>query len=433
MTPSSLFALLAFLAAAVAAWAALRPRQVPGLEALAARMAEDLPRLRREVQADTQLQVAPLRDKLADLEKAQAVAAADQRQALLERQADGFRALAKDLQEALALGRDEQRRSLEGVQEGVRRQLESLQQANDRKLEQMRQTVDEKLHDTLEKRLGESFKQVSERLEAVHQGLGEMQALAQDVGGLKKVMGNFKTLGMLGEAQLAGLLEQFLAPQQFEAQWRPEPSSREAVDFAVRMPGPSEGQSVWLPIDAKFPTEDYQRLLEAVELADRPALEAAAKALETRLVAEAKGLRDKYLRPPLTTDFGLLFLPAEGLYAEVLRIPGLFERLQRDCRITVVGPTTLSALLNALQVGFKTLAITRQSAEVWKVLGEVKGEFGKFKGSLQAVEKKLQEAANKVGAVTTRTNVLERKLKDVEALPAAEGAPALEESPSEDD
>ena len=420
-----LLTLLTLLTAAIGAWAALRPRQDPGLEALQRQLTDEIGRSRRDSQADLVTQLGPLRDQLTGLGQNLATSKAEQQKALAEGLADRFRELAKDLQAALTLGREEQRRSLLEVQDSVRAQLEALQKGNDAKLEQMRQTVDEKLHDTLEKRLGESFKQVSDRLEAVHKGLGEMQTLAQDVGGLKRVMGNFKTLGMLGEAQLGGLLAQFLAPQQFEAQVRVNPDSREAVDFAVRMPGPSEDQPVWLPIDAKFPLEDYQRLMDAQELADLPAVQAASKALEARVVTEAKGICEKYLRPPLTTDFALLFLPSEGLYAEVLRCRGLFERLQRDYRVTVVGPTTLSALLNALQVGFKTLAITKQSADVWKVLGEVKTEFGRFTDSLKAVEKKLLEAANKVGEVTTRTNVMTRKLKDVEALPVLEaGTPA---------
>ncbi len=417
--------LLILLTAAIAVWAALRPRRDPGLEALQRQLTEEIGRARRDSQADLGTQLGPLRDQLTGLGQNLATSKAEHQKALAEGLADRFRELAKDLQAALTLGREEQRRSLLEVQDAVRLQLETLQKGNDAKLEQMRQTVDEKLHDTLEKRLGESFKQVSDRLEAVHKGLGEMQTLAQDVGGLKRVMGNFKTLGMLGEAQLGGLLAQFLAPQQFEAQVRVNPDSREAVDFAVRMPGPSEDQPVWLPIDAKFPLEDYQRLMDAQELADLSGVQAASKALEARVVTEAKGICEKYLRPPLTTDFALLFLPSEGLYAEVLRCRGLFERLQRDYRVTVVGPTTLSALLNALQVGFKTLAITKQSADVWKVLGEVKTEFGRFTDSLKAVEKKLQEAANKVGEVTTRSNVMTRKLKDVEALPFLEsGTPA---------
>jgi DNA recombination protein RmuC len=420
-----ILATLTFLAACLAAWAAFRPRKPPGSEQLLSQLIEEISRSRRETQGDLNVQLGPLRQGLADLGRALATSQADQQRSLAEGLAGRFRELAKDLQEALSKGREEQRRSLLDVQEAVRKQLEVLQRGNDAKLEQMRQTVDEKLHDTLERRLGESFKQVSDRLEAVHKGLGEMQSLAQDVGGLKKVMGNFKTLGMLGEAQLAGLLAQFLAPRQFEAQVRVNPESREAVDFAVRMPGPSEDHPVWLPIDAKFPLEDYQRLLEAQEAADLPALQAAAKALEVRVFAQARSLGDKYIHSPETTDFALMFLPSEGLYAEVLRCRGLFERLQRECRVTVVGPTTLSALLNALQVGFKTLAITRQSADVWKVLGEVKTEFGKFAESLRAVDKKLQEASNKIGEVTTRSNAMARKLKDVEALSAHQEAAAL--------
>ncbi len=421
-------AILTFLAACLAAWAALSPRKAPGFELLLHQLMEEIGRSRRDAQVDLNVQLGPLRQGITDVGRALATAQAEQQKGLAEGLADRFRELTKDLQGALAQGREEQRRSLLDVQEAVRKQLEALQQGNDAKLEQMRRTVDEKLHDTLEKRLGESFKQVSDRLEAVHKGLGEMQSLAQDVGGLKKVMGNFKTLGMLGEAQLAGLLAQFLAPRQFEAQVRVNPDSREAVDFAVRMPGPSEDHPVWLPIDAKFPLEDYQRLMEAQEAADLPAVQAAAKALEARVFAEAKSLGQKYIHSPETTDFALMFLPSEGLYAEVLRCRGLFERLQRECRVTVVGPTTLSALLNALQVGFKTLAITRQSADVWKVLGEVKTEFGRFAESLRAVDKKLQEASNKIGEVTTRSNAMARKLKDVESLPAQQEATALPHS-----
>ena len=427
MNPTLAFALLAFLAAALAAWAALRTQNDPRWETLQRQLTAEIERARRDVQGDLNVQLGPLRGQLIELGQGLAAAKAEQQKELAESLAERFRELAKDLQAALATGREEQRRSLLDVQEAVRKQLETLQQGNDAKLEQMRQTVDEKLHDTLEKRLGESFKQVSDRLEAVHKGLGEMQTLAQDVGGLKKVMGNFKTLGMLGEAQLAGLLDQFLAPQQFEAQVRVNPETREAVDFAVRMPGPTEGQPVWLPIDAKFPTEDYLRLMEAHDAADLPAVQAAAKALEARVYAEAKSLGEKYIHPPQTTDFVLMFLPSEGLYAEVLRCRNLFERVQRECRVTIVGPTTLSALLNALQVGFKTLAITRQSADVWKVLGEVKTEFGKFADSLKAVDKKLQEASNKIGEVTTRSNAMARKLKDVEALPLQSGHATLTE------
>lgn len=430
----SLLAVLAFLtllAAVAAAWGALRPRQDPGVESILRQLPEEIARARRDAQGDLSVQLGPTREALAELARILAVSKAEQERALMEGLAERFRDLGRDLQAALALGREEQRRSLMGVQESVHRQLESLQGANDAKLEQMRRTVDEKLHDTLEKRLGERFKQVSDRLEAVHKGLGEMQTLAQDVGGLKKVMGNFKTLGMLGEAQLGGLLAQFLAPQQFEAQVQVNPESREAVDYAVRMPGPSEGHPVWLPIDAKFPLEDFQRLLDAQDAGDFTAAQAASKALESRVLSEAKSLSGKYIHAPETTDFALLFLPSEGLYAEVLRCRGLFERLQRDFRVTVVGPTTLSALLNALQVGFKTLAITRQSADVWKVLGEVKTEFGRFAESLRAVDKKLQEASNKIGEVTTRSQVMARRLKEVEALPVQEEQAFLEDEQAE--
>ena len=431
MLPLLTLATLTLLACGLSAWALLRPRQNGDLEAFFRQVADEIGRARRDTQGDLNVQLGPLRERLTELGVGLAALRLEQQKGLSESLAVRFRELAKDLQAALASGREEQRRSLLDVQEAVRKQLEAMQVGNDAKLEQMRQTVDEKLHDTLEKRLGESFKQVSDRLEAVHKGLGEMQTLAQDVGGLKKVMGNFKTLGMLGEAQLSGLLAQFLAPQQFEAQVRVNPATREAVDFAVRMPGPDPEHPVWLPIDAKFPLEDYQRLMEAQEAADLPAVQAAAKALEARVFAEARSLGEKYIHSPETTDFALMFLPSEGLYAEVLRCRGLFERLQRECRVTVVGPTTLSALLNALQVGFKTLAITRQSADVWKVLGEVKTEFGKFAESLKAVDKKLQEASHKIGEVTTRSNAMARKLKDVESLPSPEEPAALSLLPKE--
>ncbi len=431
MLPLLILATLTLLACGLTAWAVLRPRQNGDLEALFRQVADEIGRARRDTQGDLNVQLGPLRERLTELGVGLAALRLEQQKGLSDSLADRFRDLTRDLQVAMASGREEQRRSLLDVQEAVRKQLEAMQVGNDAKLEQMRQTVDEKLHDTLEKRLGESFKQVSDRLEAVHKGLGEMQTLAQDVGGLKKVMGNFKTLGMLGEAQLSGLLAQFLAPQQFEAQVRVNPATREAVDFAVRMPGPDPDHPVWLPIDAKFPLEDYQRLMDAQEAADLPAVQAAAKALEARVFAEAKSLGEKYIHSPETTDFALMFLPSEGLYAEVLRCRGLFERLQRDCRVTIVGPTTLSALLNALQVGFKTLAITRQSADVWKVLGEVKTEFGKFAEGLKAVDKKLQEASHKIGEVTTRSNAMARKLKDVEALPSPEETAALSLLPKE--
>ena len=299
----------------------------------------------------------------------------------------------------------------------VEARLGAMQADNAGRLEEMRRTVDEKLHATLEQRLGDSFKLVSERLEQVHRGLGEMQNLAAGVGDLKRVLTNVKTRGTWGEVQLAALLEQLLTAGQYAANVAVRPGSAERVDFAIRLPGRDEAGAVWLPIDAKFPVEDYQRLLDA---ADPLAAEEAAKAIETRLKNEARSIRDKYVAPPHTTDFALLYLPVEGLYAEALRRPGLAETLQRDYRVSLAGPTTLAALLNSLQMGFRTLAIEQRSAEVWAVLGAVKGEFGKFGEALAHTRKKLEEASNSIVRAETRTRQLTRKLKDVEALPAAD-------------
>jgi DNA recombination protein RmuC len=285
--------------------------------------------------------------------------------------------------------------------------------------------VDEKLHATLEQRLGESFKLVSERLEQVQLGLGAMQSLASDVGGLKRALTNVKTRGVLGEAQLGALLEQFLAPSQYASNVKVRPRSNEIVEYAVKLPGPEEGKTVWLPIDAKFPIEDYQRLMEAYEIGDLASVEISARALENRLLGQARDIRDKYVAPPDTTDFALLFLPFEGLYAEALRRPGLLEKLQRDCKVTIVGPTTLTAFLNSLQVGFKTMAITKQSGEVWRTLGAIKTEFGKFGVALEALDKKLDEAKTKLGDVSTRSRLLSGKLTKVEALPEAEAQETL--------
>jgi DNA recombination protein RmuC len=317
---------------------------------------------------------------------------------------------------------------LEQVQGLVQQRLEGLQKSNEERLEAMRMTVDEKLHATLEQRLGESFKLVSERLELVQRGLGEMQSLAQDVGGLKRVLSNVKTRGVLGEAQLGQLLEQYLAPGQYQSNVNVKGRGRECVEYAVKLPGPEEGHHVWLPIDAKFPTEDYQRLMEAYERGDLPAVDEAAKALEVRLVGQARDIRDKYIEPPATTDFALMFLPFEGLYAEALRRPGLLERVQRELKVTLVGPTTLTAFLNALQVGFKTLAITKRSGEVWKLLGAIKTDMGKFGDNLAALDKKLDEAKSKLGEVSDRSRILTGKLAKVEALPETETQDVLEDS-----
>jgi DNA recombination protein RmuC len=314
----------------------------------------------------------------------------------------------------------------ENLRATIDRKLKEIQEGNAAKLEEMRKTVDEKLQGTLEKRLGESFKQVSERLELVHKGLGEMQSLASGVGDLKRVLTNVKTRGTWGEVQLANLLEQVLTPEQYAANVATKPGSPERVEFAIKLPGrdPGEGQ-VWLPIDAKFPKEDYERLVDAAERANPEAVELAAKALEEQVRHEASEIQKKYVDPPHTTDFGILFLPTEGLYAEVLRRPGLAERLQRENRVMVAGPTTLAALLNSLQMGFRTLAIEKRSSEVWQVLGAVKTEFAKFGEVMDKVQKKLQEATNVIDTAKSRSNVIRRKLKDVEGLPSAQAIALL--------
>lgn len=308
--------------------------------------------------------------------------------------------------------------SLKEVRQTVEQRLMALQLDNEKKLEQMRQTVDEKLHATLEQRLGESFKQVAERLEQVHHGLGEMQTLAQGVGDLKRVLTNVKSRGIFGEIQLARLLEQVFTPDQYAANVITVPGSNERVEFAIRLPGRlDDGQPVWLPLDAKFPREDYERLIDALDRAEREPAEIAAKALEQRIRDEAKMIAAKYLSPPHTTDFAVLFLPTEGLYAELLRRPGLMESLQRDHRVTLAGPTTLLAMLNSLHVGFRTLALEKRSSEVWKVLGAVKTEFAKFGEALVKTKKKLEEASSNIELVERRARVMTRELRSVEALP----------------
>ena len=316
---------------------------------------------------------------------------------------------------ALADGNDKR---MTEVRQTVEAKLSAIQADNGQRLEQMRATVDEKLHATLEQRLGESFKQVADRLEQVHKGLGEMQSLARDVGSLNRVLTNVKTRGIFGEVQLAGLLEQVLTPEQFATNVATVPGSSERVEFAIRLPGQrSDGAPLWLPIDAKFPREDYERLLDAQERADPVAAETAAKAIETRLRIEARSIRDKYVAPPHTTDFAILFVPTEGLYAEALRRPGLMEALQREYKVMLAGPTTLLATLNSLQMGFRTLALEKRSAEVWEVLGAVKTEFAKFGEVLARTKKKLDEASNTIVQAEVRTRAMERQLRSVEALP----------------
>ena len=284
----------------------------------------------------------------------------------------------------------------------------------------MRATVDEKLHATLETRLTESFGNVATMLAQVHQGLGDMNKLAADVGGLQRVLGNVKSRGVFGEVQLAGLLEQSLAPDQYASNVATIPGSPDRVEYAVKFPGSSGDAPVWLPIDAKFPREDYERLLDAQERADPEAARAAGDALERRVREEAKRICGKYVAAPHTTEFAIMFLPTEGLYAEVLRRPGLVEGLQRDCRIALAGPTTLLALMTSFQMGFRTLAIEKRSSEVWRTLAAVKTEFGKFGGVLDAVQSNLRKASEKIESTGIRTRALTRKLREVEALPAEE-------------
>ncbi|HUO58163.1 MAG TPA: DNA recombination protein RmuC [bacterium] len=339
---------------------------------------------------------------------------------------NGARAAREELSRQLTNLSQVNEQKLEKVRETLENQLRALLEDNGRRLDQMRSVVDEKLQATLERRLTESFRMVSERLEKVHQGLGEMQSLAASVGDLKAVLNNVKTRGTWGEVQLESLLSQVLSAEQYSKNVATKTGSDDRVEFAIRLPGrdTANGKGVWLPIDAKFPMEDYQRLNEALEKGDGTAATEAIKNLTQRVKAEAKNIRDKYLDPPNTTDFAILFLPTEGLYAEVLRQPGLLDYLQGECRVVITGPTTLAAILNSLQIGFRTLAIEKRSSEVWVLLGMVKKEFGVFATILEKTQKKLQEASNTIEDATKKTRTIERKLKEVEALPGG----ALESS-----
>ena len=313
---------------------------------------------------------------------------------------------------------DTNTRSMTAVRDALNQQLAQLQTTNSAKLDEMRATVDEKLQTTLQARLGESFKQVADRLEQVHKGLGEMQTLAQGVGDLKHLLTNVKTRGIFGEAQLASLLEQVFVPDQYAVQVATRPGSKNVVDFAIKLPGKSDtGEPLWLPIDAKFPNEDYERLLDAQGRADVLGAETAGKALELRIRLEAKSMVEKYVEPPYTTDFAILFLPTEGLYAEVLRRPGLMESLQRDHRVTLAGPTTLLAMLSSLQMGFRTLALEKRSSEVWQVLGAVKTEFEKFGSVLAKVKSQTETVLKTLDSAETRSRAMGRVLKKVDALP----------------
>jgi len=319
--------------------------------------------------------------------------------------------------------REELAKTLDTIREAVSKNLESLRNENSKKLEEMRLTVDEKLHETLEKRLGEKFNIVSKHLESVQQGLGEMRSLASGVGDLKKVLTNVKTRGIWGEVSLNMLLEQILTPQQYEANVRTKQKSNDAVEFAIKLPGKTGEKSdfIWLPIDAKFPQEDYQRLIAAQDAGNKEEAESCVKALEARIKGEAKDIRDKYLDPPHTTDFAIMFLPIEGLYAEVLRRPSLAEILQRDFRVVIAGPTTLAALLNSLQMGFRTLAVEKRSSEVWQVLSIVKQEFAKFGDILDKTKEKLDQAAKTIDLASSKTRTIQSKLNKAESLPDNSG------------
>lgn len=309
---------------------------------------------------------------------------------------------------------------LEAIRKTVEDKLILLQKDNTEKLEQMRITVDEKLHSTLEKRLGESFKLVNDRLESVYKGLGEMQNLAQGVGDLKKVFTNVKSRGFWGEIQLGNILEQFLTKEQYECNVKTKPKSNDLVEFAIKLPGRNDNEFVWLPVDSKFPIEDYSRLVDAEETADTTLILENRKKLENSIKSFAKDIHDKYIESPFTTDFGIMFLPTESLYCEVLKNTGLCEFISQKYRIVVSGPTTFVALLNSLQMGFKTLAIEKRTSEVWQLLGTVKSEFGKFGDILDKTNKKLLEISNTMELASRKTRTIERKLKNVEELPVSD-------------
>ena len=370
-----------------------------------------------------------LKDEFALLREESSKQNRDNREELTHKLKEGF-VFQKDQLESFALRLERLTKSneehLDKMRETIEKKITSLQEDNAKKLDQMREVVDEKLQTTLEKRLGESFKQVSERLELVHKGLGEMQNLATGVGDLKKVLTNVKSKGVLGEFQLANLLDQLLTPAQYETNVKTKYGSDDSVEFAVKLPGREDhSKTVWLPMDAKFPTEDYQSLLDAYEAGDLTAIDASKKAMIAKIKLFAKDISSKYIDPPNTTDFAIMFLPFEGLYAEVLRNPGLFEQVQREFKVIITGPTTLSALLNSLQMGFRTLAIEKRSSEVWELLGAVKTEFGNFGEILEKTQKKLQEASNVIDKAGVRSRAIERKLRNVQELPSNKSSQLL--------
>ncbi|HNU09730.1 MAG TPA: DNA recombination protein RmuC [Rubrivivax sp.] len=420
--------LAALLAAAalnlmLLAWLALRRPDSQHLD-------DRLAALRLELQTDARALERELREELARTSAAQRQELAALQTVLLTHAGDVSRTQFEQLRHLAA----EHERHAGELRATVEARLVALHEGNERKLEQMRATVDEKLHATLEQRLGESFRLVAERLEQVHQGLGEMQGLARDVGSLSRLLGNVKTRGLFGEVQLGALIEQVFTPAQYATNVAPVPGRGERVEYALRLPGQrADGAPLWLPIDAKFPREDYERLLDAQERADPVAAEAAGRAIETWLRQQAREIRVKYVAPPHTTDFALLFVPTEGLYAELLRRPGLVEALQQEHRVVIAGPTTLLAILSSLQMGFRTLALEKRSAEVWEVLGAVKTEFGRFGEVLARTRKKLDEAGATIDAAQSRTRVMSRHLERVQALPEAQAQallPAQGEEPA---
>ena len=375
---------------------------------------------------DDSAQLKALEDKISHLET---TLLAEQRAGRQEN-TQSVQAMSQVLLTAQGQANQAMTESLENIRRAVSGQLDTIRQENNRQLEQMRQTVDEKLQKTLNDRISESFRLVNERLEQVYAGLGEMKTLASGVGDLKKVLSNVKTRGVLGEFQLGAILEQILSPEQYEANVKTRPGSTHYVEYAIKLPGNDDG-TVWLPIDAKFPVDAYTQLLDAYDSGDPDAVKAAGSALDARIRAFAKDIRDKYIDPPNTTDFGIMFLPIEGLYAEVVR-RGLVEILQRDYHVNIAGPTTMAAVLNSLQMGFRTLAIQKRSGEVWKVLGAVKTEFDKFGTVVQAAQSRLEQASNELDKlVGVRTRQIQRKLANVTNLADPEAVALLEEGGDE--
>jgi DNA recombination protein RmuC len=412
----TLVAAMALLAVLTARRPAAVSEVRDGFDALAASLRESSAQLARELRGEVLEQARGNRGELADSigRLARQLTAQSASVASLQNaQIDGF------AQQLARLTESNERRLAE-IRATLESKLRELQADNAMRLEQMRATVDEKLDATLEQRLGDSFRLVSERLEQVHRGLGEMRTLAADVGDLKRVLSNVKMRGIWGEVQLSALLEQMLAPGQYEANVATVPGSAERVEYAIRLPG--HDAAVWLPIDAKFPREDWERLQDAHDRADASAAEEAGRALASRLRLEARRIREKYLAPPATTDFALMFLPTEGLYAEVVRRAGLVDALQREHRIVIAGPTTLCALLNSLQMGFRTLAVERRTSEVWAVLGAVKTEFGRFGEVLAKTRRQLQTVSNTLDSAEVRSRAIVRRLHEVEALPVDEAS-----------